>query len=337
MCYALIRPLLFRLDPERAHDLSLKGLEALSRLGPLNPLRGSIPSRPRTVMGLEFPNPVGLAAGLDKDGVCLRGLAALGFGFLEVGTVTPRAQPGNPKPRLFRLESKEALINRMGFNNDGIEALLARVTKSGYSGLLGINLGKNKDTPLEGALSDYRIGLEKAYPLASYVTINVSSPNTPGLRDLQGGAFLDGLIGGLMATREQLERRHGRRVPLVLKIAPDLSDGEIETIAATLLHWSVDGVIATNTTSDRSAVADHPLAAEAGGLSGRPVFDPSTRILSRLANRLQGRIPIIGCGGIFSLKEAQRKMDAGAALVQVYSGLIYRGPGLIRALVRGLD
>lgn len=336
MSYSLVRSLLFRLDPERAHHLTLMSLALMSRLGPLNPLKSSASVRPRTVMGLTFPNPVGLAAGLDKDGQCINGLAALGFGFLEVGTVTPKPQPGNPKPRLFRLVESEALINRMGFNNDGVDALVRRVKAAQYPGILGINLGKNKDTPIEEALSDYQRGLERVFEVAGYVTINLSSPNTPGLRALQGHAYLDGLIGGIMQTRDRLSALHGRAVPIVVKIAPDLGPEALDDIAACLLRWSVDGVIATNTTIDRPGLENHSQALEAGGLSGRPLFSRSTEVVLALSNRLGSRLPIIACGGIFTADDAQRKLDAGASLIQLYSGLVYRGPELVRELLRKL-
>lgn len=334
MIYDLVRPLIFRLDPERAHDLSLRVLSGLASLGPLNPLRAVLPSRPIQVMGLNFPNPIGLAAGLDKNGICIDGLAALGFGFIEIGTVTPRPQPGNPRPRLFRLESAEAIINRMGFNNEGVDQLLHHVRMARYSGILGINLGKNKDTPAEAALQDYLLGLERVYSSASYVTINISSPNTPGLRDLQSVAFLDPLVGGLMAERQRLEVLHGVRVPLVVKIAPDLSVPEVEALADCLVRFKVDGVIATNTTLSREGVQNLRHGQEAGGLSGRPVLERSTVIVEQLSQRLSGRVPIIACGGIFHPDDVQRKIDAGASLVQIYSGLIFRGPGLVSQLVR---
>lgn len=336
MCYSLIKPLLFKLDPETAHHVSLSGLQILEALGPLNPLRRSPSGLTREVMGLSFPNPVGLAAGLDKDGTCIDGLGALGFGFIEIGTVTPKAQPGNPKPRLFRIPEAEGIINRMGFNNEGVDALIQRVQRSHYTGILGINIGKNKDTPVEEALEDYRIGLQKVYRHAAYVTVNISSPNTPGLRSLQSGSHLEGLVGGLMAERAQLATMHGRKVPVAVKIAPDLEPSEVESIADCLVRFGVDAVIATNTTSSREGVAHLPHGAESGGLSGRPVLDASTRIVSALSQRLGGRVPIIACGGIFSVDDAQRKLDAGASLIQIYSGFIYRGPGLVRELVQGL-
>lgn len=336
MCYSLLRPLLFKLDPETAHHVSLSGLSLLAQLGPLNPLKAKFAGNPREVMGIHFPNPVGLAAGLDKDGICIDGLGALGFGFLEIGTVTPRAQPGNPRPRLFRIPEAEAIINRMGFNNHGADALVSNVRAAKYTGVLGINIGKNKDTPVEEALEDYRIGLQKVYGDASYVTVNISSPNTPGLRSLQSGSHLEGLIQGLMAEREKLAVQHGKVVPIAVKIAPDLEPTEIESIAGCLVSFGVDAVIATNTTSSREGVRQWPHGDETGGLSGRPVSEASTQVVAALSRHLGGRIPIIACGGIFSLEDAARKLDAGASLIQIYSGFIYRGPHLVQELVSGL-
>lgn len=336
MLYRTLRPALFQLDPETAHTLTLGGLEALARLGPLNPLRCSPAGRPRTVMGLNFPNPVGLAAGLDKNGECIDGFAALGFGFLEIGTVTPLPQPGNPRPRLFRLPKAEAIINRMGFNNAGVDHLLKAAGQARYEGILGINIGKNKDTPIDKALEDYLTALRKVYPVASYVTINISSPNTPDLRSLQDRDHLDQLLMGLMAERELLASHHHRTVPLAVKIAPDLQPAEIETIAAALVRHGVDAVIATNTTSSRAGVEHVRHGTETGGLSGRPLFESSTQVVEQLARALSGRLPIIACGGILSVEDAWRKLDAGAELVQIYSGLIFRGPGLVRELVEGV-
>ena len=337
MLYNLIRPALFQLDPETAHNLTLRGLQGLSRLGPFNPLRQPSAGHSRTVMGLNFPNPIGLAAGLDKNGECIDGLAALGFGFIEIGTVTPKAQPGNPQPRLFRLPEAQAIINRMGFNNEGVDNLLKRVSEARYSGVLGINIGKNKDTPVEQALDDYLIGLRKVYSAASYVTVNISSPNTPGLRSLQSGEQLDPLLKGLMTERKLLAAEHDRSVPIAVKIAPDLDSAEVESIANSLLEHGVDAVIATNTTSSRTGVEHLRHGSEAGGLSGRPVMAASTAVVSQLARILSGKLPIIACGGILSVDDARRKLDAGASLVQIYSGLIYRGPALVQELVRGLE
>jgi dihydroorotate dehydrogenase len=332
----LLRPLLFRLDPETAHALSLSALQLASRLGPANPLQQTLPSSPRTVMGLDFPNPVGLAAGLDKNGDCIEGLAALGFGFLEIGTVTPRPQTGNPRPRLFRLPEAGAIINRMGFNNAGVERLIARVRQTRYRGILGINIGKNLTTPVERALDDYRAGLKAVYPYAHYVTLNVSSPNTPGLRGLQFGARLDELLAGLMQEREKLIETHGKRLPLALKVAPDMEPKEIEALAGALVRHGVDAVIATNTTASRDGVEGLKHAEEAGGLSGKPLFPRSTEVVARLADALQGRVPIIACGGIFSGRDAAAKLDAGASLVQVYTGFLYRGPALLAEIGRAV-
>lgn len=332
----LLRPLLFRLDPETTHELSLSALQTASKLGLANPLRQTLPASPRTVMGLNFPNPVGLAAGLDKNGDCIDGLAALGFGFLEIGTVTPRAQPGNAKPRLFRLPEAGAVINRMGFNNSGVEHLIARVRQTRYRGILGINIGKNLTTPVERALDDYRAGLKAVYPYAHYVTLNVSSPNTPGLRSLQFGAQLDELLSGLMRERERLIGEHGKRVPLALKVAPDMDSEEIKALAGALIRHGVDSVIATNTTASRDGVVGLKHAEEAGGLSGKPLFSRSTEVVARLAEALQGRVPIIACGGIFSGTDAAAKLEAGASLIQVYTGFIYRGPTLLSEIGRAL-
>jgi dihydroorotate dehydrogenase len=289
---------------------------------------------PRTVMGLRFPNPVGLAAGLDKDGAYIDGLAALGFGFIEVGTVTPRAQPGNPLPRMFRLPQARAIINRMGFNNGGVEAFVANVQASKFyqdkEGVLGLNIGKNADTPIERAADDYLHCLEKVYPYASYVTINISSPNTKNLRQLQAASELDALLARLKDAQRRLADQHMRYVPIALKIAPDIDSDQIRTIADALLHHRMDAVIATNTTITRDAVKGVPHAEETGGLSGVPVFELSNAVIRGLKKYLGDEIPIIGVGGIFTGKDAQAKIDAGASLVQVYTGLIYRGPSLIR-------
>ena len=325
--YALIRPLLFMLDPERAHELTL-GLVAIGgalRFGQA----ATAGANAVDVMGLRFPNRVGLAAGLDKNGTAVDGLARLGFGFLEVGTVTPRPQPGNPKPRLFRLPEHQAIINRMGFNNEGIDALRERLAHVAYRGILGINIGKNFDTPIEKAVDDYLICLDKAYPLASYITVNISSPNTRNLRQLQGASELDALLGELKSRQTALADRHGRYVPLALKIAPDLDPGQIANIADALKRHRIDAVIATNTTLGREGIESSPLAAEAGGLSGSPLFDKSTAVIRDLAQALAGELPIIAAGGITSGARARAKIDAGAALVQLYSGLIYRGPQLV--------
>ena len=346
--YSLLRPLLFRLDPETAHHLTLGGLKTAHALG----LSGLVARRPaddpRTVMGLTFPNPVGLAAGLDKNGDCIAGLAALGFGFIEIGTVTPLPQPGNPRPRLFRLPQAQGIINRMGFNNDGVDRLIENVKRADYRGILGINIGKNAATPIENAADDYLICLRKVYAHAGYVTVNISSPNTKNLRQLQGEAVLDILLAKLKAEQQKLADTHGKYVPIALKIAPDLDAEQIKQIAALLTKHRIDGVIATNTTLSREGVEHLPHGAETGGLSGAPVRDKSTAVIRALAAELQacaeqGRgsaLPIIGAGGILSGADAAEKINAGAALVQVYSGLIYRGPALVGeccAAIRALD
>jgi dihydroorotate dehydrogenase len=327
--YPLILPALFALDPETAHHLTLNGLETAYKLGVL-PLLARLPEDdPRTVMGLTFRNPVGLAAGLDKNGDCIDGLAALGFGFIEIGTVTPRPQPGNPKPRLFRLPQAQGVINRMGFNNQGVDNLIANVERADYGGILGINIGKNADTPIERAADDYLIGLRKVYPHASYVAINISSPNTKNLRQLQGGDELDALLAQLKAEQEKLAQQHGKYVPVAVKIAPDLDSEQVQQIAALLMRHRIDGVIATNTTLSRVGVEGLEHGDETGGLSGAPVRDKSTAVIRQLAAELQGALPIIGVGGILSGKDAVEKMQAGASLVQLYSGIIYRGPELV--------
>ncbi len=335
--YALLRPLLFSLDAETAHEVTLKLLNAAAVSGLAKLIYPEIDSKPVTVMGLVFKNPVGLAAGLDKNGDYINALAALGFGFIEIGTVTPRPQPGNPKPRLFRLPEHQAIINRMGFNNLGIDHLLIQVKRSGYSGILGINIGKNFDTPIENATNDYLIGLRKAYPYASYITINISSPNTKNLRQLQQGDEIKSLLSALKEEQLKLQREYDKYVPLALKIAPDLSVYEIAHIAELLLGFELDGVIATNTTVARDKIAGHPLAHETGGLSGAPVKDQATWVVRELAATLQGRIPIIAAGGILTAADAQEKFAAGASLVQIYSGLIYRGPKLIEDIVKSLN
>ncbi len=328
MLYSLARAALFKLDPEVAHDLTLKSLSAL---GPGAALlgAGADGNESNRVFGIDFPNPVGLAAGLDKNGEYIDALGALGFGFLEIGTVTPRPQPGNPKPRMFRLEEHEALINRLGFNNHGVEKLVRNVERASFRGVLGINIGKNFDTPNERAADDYLECMEAAYSPATYITVNISSPNTKNLRDLQSAEALDALLGAVMGKRAALAQRYGRAKPLLVKVAPDLDDDQIESIASLALKHGVDGLIATNTTIGRTAVKGHRHELQAGGLSGRPVFAPSTAVLARLAKALGGRIPLIGVGGILSGADARAKIDAGASLVQVYTGFIYRGPDLI--------
>ena len=332
--YALIRPLLFKLDPELAHTLTLTGLDWLHFLKGTKILFPTVNTPPTTIMGLSFKNTVGLAAGLDKNGAHIDSLAALGFGFIEIGTVTPRPQPGNPKPRLFRLVEHEAIINRMGFNNLGVDRLVENVKKAQFKGIIGINIGKNADTPIESAADDYLICLKKVYPYASYVTVNISSPNTQNLRQLQQGDDIRQLLAALSKEQQTLNLKHKKYVPLVLKIAPDLSTEEIDHIAALLLEFNLDGVIATNTTLSRTDVAGHPAANEAGGLSGSPVREPATTVIKRLNQQLDGKIPVIAAGGILTAADAQEKQVAGAALVQLYSGLIYRGPKLINDILK---
>jgi dihydroorotate dehydrogenase len=339
LLYQLARPLLFSLDAEDAHNLTLANLRRAGSLG-LTRLLPRVPASPRTVMGLTLRNPVGLAAGLDKDGSYIDGLAALGFGFIEIGTVTPRPQPGNPKPRMFRLPAAHALINRMGFNNGGVDAFVANVTASRFyqdrQGVLGLNIGKNADTPIERAADDYLHCLEKVYPYASYVTVNISSPNTKNLRQLQGASELDALLARLKDAQLRLADLHKRYVPLTLKIAPDMDGEQVKEIAGALLRHKIDGVIATNTTTSRDAVAGLPHAEEAGGLSGAPVFEASNRVIAAMRAEVGDALPIIGVGGILSGEDARAKIAAGASLVQLYSGLIYRGPALIRECVRAL-
>ncbi len=335
--YPLLRPLLFSLDPETAHHVTLNLLNAAEKIGLSKLVYPEVVEQPIKVMGLEFKNQVGLAAGLDKNGDYIDALAALGFGFIEIGTVTPRPQPGNPKPRLFRLPEYQAIINRMGFNNLGVEHLLMQVKQSHYSGILGINIGKNFDTPIEQASEDYLIGLRKAYPFASYITINISSPNTKNLRQLQQGDEIKMLLSLLKDEQVKLQQQHSKYVPLVLKIAPDLTSDEISHISALLLEFEIDGVIATNTTIARDKIADHPLAQEAGGLSGAPVKEAATTVVRGLAAELNGRCAIIAAGGILTAADAQEKIQAGASLVQIYSGLIYQGPQLVADIGRELS
>ncbi|AEG92951.1 quinone-dependent dihydroorotate dehydrogenase [Ramlibacter tataouinensis] len=334
--YPLARPFLFHLDAERAHDLTLASLARLQG----TPLQWAWRSRrvddPVELAGLRFPNRVGLAAGLDKNARCIDAFAGMGFGFVEVGTVTPLAQPGNAKPRMFRLPQAQALVNRLGFNNEGLEAFVANVQRSAvrrrslHDGgiVLGLNIGKNAATPIEDATRDYLTGLEGVYPHADYVTVNISSPNTQNLRALQSDEALDALLAALARRRAELEQRHGRRVPLFVKIAPDLDEAQVRVIAATLQRHGMDGVIATNTTLSRDAVQGLPHAQEAGGLSGAPVLEASNRVIRQLRAALGPRFPIVGVGGVMSGPDAVSKIEAGADLVQVYTGLIYRGPAL---------
>ncbi|MDD2738081.1 MAG: quinone-dependent dihydroorotate dehydrogenase [Methylomonas lenta] len=334
--YPLLRPLLFNLNPETAHNVTLKLLKLadLTGLSALSAAQST--DKPIKVMGLDFKNPLGLAAGLDKNGDYIDALAALGFGFIEIGTITPRPQPGNPKPRLFRLPEHQAIINRMGFNNDGIDHLLEQVALCRYRGILGINIGKNADTPLENATEDYLIGLRKSYLPASYVTINISSPNTKNLRQLQQGNEIKYLLDALKQEQLKLQAEHAKYTPIAVKIAPDLSAEEIQHIASLLVEFGMDGVIATNTTIARDKIQGHQHANEAGGLSGAPVKDSSTLVVKGLAAELNGRLPIIAAGGILSSADAQEKIQAGASLVQIYSGLIYKGPQLLEDILQGL-
>lgn len=328
--YPLLRPLLFSLPPEKAHNLSLNGLDLAARLGLM---KQTLHADPVTIMGIPFPNRVGLAAGLDKDGAHIDGLAALGFGFIEIGTVTPKPQPGNTQPRLFRLPAHDALINRFGFNNLGVENLVTNVKDSQFvknGGIVGINIGKNASTPIDRANDDYLFALDAAYAHAHYITINISSPNTQNLRSLQQDDALEALLAGLKDRQQRLADQYGKYVPLALKIAPDLDDLQIEAIAAAVRRHHLDAVIATNTTLERAAVMDDPHAGETGGLSGKPVFEKSTAVLAALHAKLAGEIPLIGVGGICSGADAVAKRTAGADLVQLYTGLIYRGPALVR-------
>ena len=335
--YSLARPFLFGLDAERAHALGLSALETAYRSG-MNPLLARKPEPfPTRAFGLQFPNPVGLAAGLDKNGAHVDALLALGFGFVEVGTVTPRPQAGNPKPRMFRLPEHRGIINRLGFNNDGVDALVANVSRARRKGgLLGINIGKNKDTPNESAARDYLHCLERVYPLADYVTVNISSPNTAGLRELQEEQALRQLLGTLREAQERLGAQHGKRVPMLVKLAPDLSDDDIDAAGRVLSGLQVDGAIATNTTISRIEVEHSPLAREPGGLSGEPLMNKSTAVLRMLRTRLADSIPLVGVGGIMRGADAMQKAAAGATLVQLYTGLVYRGPKLIDECVEAI-
>lgn len=336
--YSLARSALFRLDAEQAHHLSMAGLRITEKSGLLGliSLSGNM-GAPVELMGLKFMNRIGLAAGLDKEGNTIDALGRLGFGCIEIGTITPRPQAGNPQPRLFRLVEREAIINRMGFNNPGIDAGVANVRAAkAFRGVVGFNIGKNKDTPNENAADDYLECLRKAFPVADYVAVNLSSPNTPGLRDLQGAEASARLLETLKIEQQRLATEHGKQVPLLFKVAPDLEETQIRELSQVFLAGGLDGVIATNTTLDRDRVAGDPRAAEAGGLSGRPVFEKSTATLEKFANHLGGKIPIIGVGGISSLEDAREKIRAGASLVQIYTSFVYQGPGLVRKLAKGL-
>jgi dihydroorotate dehydrogenase len=336
MMYPLFRPLLFAFDPETAHDLTFASLDAAARFGLAQVMLPRVPAAPVSAMGLTFPNRVGLAAGLDKNAAHIDGLAALGFGFIECGTVTPRAQPGNPRPRLFRLPESGALINRMGFNNDGLERFLANAARAKWQGILGMNIGKNFDTPNARAVDDYLACLRAVHARASYVTVNISSPNTRGLRELQAEEALGALLTALKKEQASLADLHGKYTPLAVKIAPDLAKAEIDGIAKVLIRHRIDAVVATNTTVARDGVKGSRHADEAGGLSGRPLRALATAAIRTLAHALDGALPIIGVGGIMSGADAKEKIDAGATLVQVYSGLVYRGPDLVAECARAL-
>ncbi|NNU42861.1 quinone-dependent dihydroorotate dehydrogenase [Ramlibacter montanisoli] len=337
--YGLARPFLFGLDPETAHELTLGSLARVQGTPLQWAYRNAFVPDPIALAGLQFPNRVGLAAGLDKNARCIDGLGGMGFGFVEVGTVTPKPQPGNPRPRMFRLPEANALINRLGFNNDGLDAFIANVQRSRFrrqGRLLGLNIGKNAATPIEQATSDYLACLEGVYPHADYVTVNISSPNTKNLRELQGDAALDALLSAIAARRGELAARHGRRVPLFVKIAPDLDQAQVEVIAATLRRHGMDGVVATNTTIARDRVKGLAHAEEVGGLSGGPLLEASNRVIAQLRTALGAGFPIIGVGGVMSGADALSKLQAGADVVQIYTGLIYKGPGLVDEVARAL-
>ena len=333
--YKIARSLLFKLDAEKAHDVSINGLRAMQSLGLTPLLEPNLQNNPINIMGLKFPNRIGLAAGLDKSGQCINGFGSMGFGFVEVGTITPRPQSGNPKPRLFRLKEHNAIINRMGFNNPGIENAIDNIIKSskGYSGIVGVNIGKNKMTPNAEALDDYMKGLRRFYNIADYITVNVSSPNTSGLRELQSPEYARKLISPLMKERAILSHQYGKIVPIAVKLDPDMQRDQIMALAELFLELKIDAVIATNTTVSRNKVQDHKLSQELGGLSGKPLHSQSNDAIHNFKNSLNDEIPIIGVGGIFSKKDAEEKIEAGAKLLQIYTGLIYRGPALIRELV----
>jgi len=333
MYYPFVRKALFQLDPERAHEFTFQQLRRITGTPLAALVRQNVPEKPVQCMGLTFKNPLGLAAGLDKNGECIDALGAMGFGSIEIGTVTPRPQPGNDKPRLFRLVEAEGLINRMGFNNLGVDHLVENVKKAHFDGILGINIGKNKDTPVEKGKDDYLICMEKVYAYAGYIAVNISSPNTPGLRSLQYGEALDDLLSAIKNKQNELQTIHHKYVPVAVKIAPDLSAEELIQVADSLVRHNIDGVIATNTTLDRSLVQGMKNCDEAGGLSGRPVQLKSTEIIRALSAELKGRLPIIGVGGIDSVIAAREKMAAGASLVQIYSGFIFKGPPLIKEIV----
>lgn len=334
--YPLAKPFLFQLDAETAHDITLKSLKWAEKSGTLSLYPKPPVCAPRQVMGITFPNAVGLAAGLDKNGAVIDGMAKLGFGFIEIGTVTPRAQPGNAKPRLFRVKEAQGIINRFGFNNLGVDNLIENVKAAQYKGVLGINIGKNFDTPIENAVDDYLIGMRKVYAYASYITVNISSPNTKNLRALQEKEALSSLLANLKLEQFKLAQQHGKYVPITLKIAPDLTQDQVTEIADLLMQHQIDGVIATNTTLSREAVKGMQNSEETGGLSGTPVRNQSTIVIQQLSNQLKGALTIIGVGGILSGADAVEKVAAGASLVQIYSGLIYKGPGLVYDICKTL-
>ncbi len=337
--YALTRPFLFGLDPETAHDLTLGALARIQHTPLICAVAQTRVDDPVTVAGLKFPNRIGLAAGLDKNGRCIDGLGAMGFGFIEVGTVTPKAQSGNPKPRMFRLPEASALINRLGFNNEGLDSFLHNVKQAKFrqkGGILGLNIGKNATTPIERAADDYLTCLDGVYPHADYVTVNISSPNTKNLRELQSDAALDALLGAIQTRRTALAKQHGKQVPIFVKIAPDLDEAQVQVIARTLQNNGMDGVIATNTTIARDQVAHLPHGNETGGLSGAPVQQASNRVIAQLRAALGAKVPIIGVGGVMSGEDAVAKRKAGADLVQIYTGFIYKGPGLVTEAAKAM-
>lgn len=334
--YPALKPWLFKMDAERAHEWTTRMMRIANSFGLLTAGQGSLPQTPVDCLGLKFPNALGLAAGMDKSASAVEAWSALGFGFVEVGTLTPRPQPGNPKPRLFRLPEHEALINRMGFNNVGIHAAVKRLEKRRCKAVVGVNIGKNFDTPNEAAVNDYLYCLKVAYPVADYIAVNISSPNTKGLRDLQAEESIRQLLGALKKEQSSLQKDTGKKVPMLVKIAPDLEAAQIEALARVFNELAVDGVIATNTTINRAAIAGHPLENEAGGLSGAPVTARSTQVIAAFRELLREQTPIIGVGGVLSGADAQEKLQAGASLVQVYSGLVYRGPGLVRDILTKL-
>lgn len=336
MSYTLLRNLLFLLAPETSHDLALKGIGFAEKIKLTPTLLPKVPCKPVKLMGIEFPNPVGLAAGLDKNADYIDGLSALGFGFIEVGTVTPRPQPGNPKPRLFRIPERQAIINRMGFNNKGVDYLLSQVAQRRSAGVLGINIGKNFDTPVEKALEDYLIGLRRVYSVADYITVNISSPNTPGLRTLQFGDSLKGLLSGVKEEQRKLAEVYGYYRPIAVKIAPDMVTDEIKAVATILKEFEMDAAIATNTTLSRAGVEGLKHAEEPGGLSGAPLTNKSTQVLAGLCAELGDEIPVIAAGGIMDVPTALAKLNAGARLIQIYTGFIYAGPKLVRDIVVAL-